>query len=94
MNVLAEFRRALLEIAGMSEGETAAHADVSKEELLAILREKLAGLEATESAPTTASSNGHGAQKPVPLAEAERLLVQGWTLAESFGPNRVLLRSP
>ncbi len=92
MNVAAEFRRTLLAVAGLSDEEAAEHGNDSNEELLAILRERLTGREA--SAPAPVNGNGHEIQKPVPLAEAERLLEQGWTFVANFGGDRVILESP
>lgn len=93
LNVAAEFRRTLLAVAGLNEEEAATHVNDSNEELLAILREKLTGREAA-TRPVNGNGNGHGVQRPVPLAEAERLLAEGWTFVANFGPDRVILKSP
>jgi integrase len=91
-NVAAEFRRTLLDVAGLSEEEAADHMKDSNEEILAILRSKLLGREAAGS--KRANGNGGGSQKPVSLVEAERLLGEGWTFVANFGPDRVLLQPP
>ena len=94
VNVAAEFRRTLLAVAGLSEDEAAKHVNDSNDELLAILRQKLTGREASALPPTNGNGNGHGVQKPVTLEEAETLLAQGWTYVANFGPNRVILQAP
>jgi hypothetical protein len=90
-NVAAEFRRTLLDVAGLSAEEAADHMKDSNEEILAILRSKLLGRETAGS--KRANGNG-GGQKPVTLEEAERLLGEGWTFVANFGPDRVLLQPP
>jgi hypothetical protein len=90
INVAAEFRRTLLGVAGLSEEEAAQHMTDSNDDLLALLRNKLTDRDAATSKP----SNGHGAQKPVPLADAERLLAEGWIFVANFGPDRVILQPP
>ena len=92
MNVAAEFRRAALALAGLSEEESVKHMKDSNDEILAILRDKLIGREAAVDDPM--NGNGRRLQKPVPLAEAEQLLSQGWTFVANFGPDRVLLQPP
>jgi hypothetical protein len=91
-NVAAEFRRTLLDVAGLGPEEAADHMKDSNEEILAILRSKLLGREAAGS--RRAGGNGGASQKPVTLAEAERLLGEGWTFVANFGPDRVLLQPP
>ncbi len=95
-NVAAEFRRTLLAVAGLTEEEAAQHMNDSNDEVLALLRNRLLEREAAIPKPSNGNGggNGHGTQKPVALAEAERLLSEGWTFVANFGPNRVLLRAP
>ena len=92
MNVATEFRHAALALAGLSEEEAAKHVKDSNNEILAILRERLIGREVAIAEPV--NGNGHRVQKPVELAEAEQLLLQGWTFVANFGPDRVLLQPP
>ncbi|NNN17195.1 MAG: hypothetical protein HKL79_02375, partial [Thermoplasmata archaeon] len=76
-NVAAEFRRTLLGVAGLSPEEAVAHMEDSNEDILALLRTRLLGGEG--GTPKSGNGNGHAAQKPVSLAEAESLLSEGWT---------------
>jgi hypothetical protein len=92
INVAAEFRHAALALAGLSEEEAAKHMTDSNDQILAILRDKLIGREAAITEPV--NGNGHRVQKPVALAEAEQMLLQGWTFVANFGPDRVLLQPP
>jgi integrase len=92
-NVAAEFRRTLLDVAGLPEEEVGRHMKDSNEELLAILRVKLLGGQAG-AASKPVDGVGRGTQRPVSLSEAERLLAEGWTFVASFGPGRVLLQPP
>lgn len=97
-NMAGEFRKTLLAVAGLADDEAARHMDDSNEEILALLRTRLVGSEAT--LPSASSGNGSGSgnkhrvQKPVPLSEAEALLAQGWTFVANFGADRVLLEAP
>ncbi|NNN17133.1 MAG: hypothetical protein HKL79_02050, partial [Thermoplasmata archaeon] len=76
-NVAAEFRRTLLGVAGLSPEEATTHMEDSNEDILALLRTRLLGGEG--GTPKSGNGNGHAAQKPVSLAEAESLLSEGWT---------------
>ncbi len=91
-NVAAEFRRTLLGVAGVTGEEATHHMKDSNDELLALLRAKLMGREPVGSGKQ--NGNGSGSQKPIPLAEAERLLAEGWTFVANFGTDRVILQSP
>ena len=94
MNVAAEFRRTLLAVAGLSDEEAAQHMNDSNDEVLALLRNRLLEREAPAAREPNSSRNGHVAQRPVSLPEAERLLSEGWTFVANFGPDRVLLQPP
>jgi len=94
MNVAAEFRRTLLAVAGLNDEEAVQHMNDSNDEVLALLRNRLIEREAADPERANGNGNGHGVQKPVSLAEAERLLSQGWTFVANFGDDRVLLQPP
>jgi hypothetical protein len=89
-NVADEFRRTVLEVSGLAGDELAQHMRDSNDEILAILRTKLLGLDS--GVPPVPGARGP--QKAVPLAEAERLLGEGWVFVANFGPDRVLLQPP
>ena len=93
-NVAAEFRRTLLAVAGLTDEEAAQRMNDTNDEVLALLRNRLLEREAAMPKPSGGNGNGHGRQKPVPLAEAERLLSEGWTFVANFGPDRILLQPP
>ncbi|HZY92005.1 MAG TPA: hypothetical protein VFG07_04420 [Thermoplasmata archaeon] len=97
-NVAAEFRKTLLEVAGLNDAEAARHMDDSNEEVVALLRNRLVGKESALPSPSYGNGIGIGSslrvQKPVPLSEAEALLAQGWTFVANFGSDRVLLQAP
>ncbi|MGI0140784.1 MAG: hypothetical protein ACREBT_06560 [Thermoplasmata archaeon] len=92
-NVAVEFRRTLLEIAGLPAEEAIHHMTDSNEELVALLRDTVLG------PPGTLPALGGGPpfkriQRSVPLSEAEGLLSEGWTYVAHLGPERVIMQPP
>jgi hypothetical protein len=83
----AEFKRALLAVAGVPENEQAKYLGTSNEELLGVLRDKL--LKGNPEAERPSAQ-----QRPFALADAELRLAEGWTFVANFGADRVLLSAP
>lgn len=93
-NMAAEFRRTLLDVAGLSAEDAAEHMSDSNEDILALLRAKMLEGQADVAGTPRGKGGGRRVQKPVPLAEAESLLAAGWTFVANFGTDRVLLQAP
>lgn len=100
-NVAVEFRRTLLDVAGLSAEETTRHMTDSSDELIAILRAKLLGGDTPNTTPVVPNGGStpptpgvRKQQKAVSLKDAEQLLSEGWTFVTKFGPDRILLQAP
>ena len=94
VNVAAEFRRALLDLAALPEEEAKAHMNDTNEQIASLVRERLMSLQSDTVREPSDAERKPPLQKPVTFVEAERLLSQGWTFVSSFGPDRVLLQAP
>ena len=90
-DVVAEVKRALLEVANLDESEKARYAHASREEILRVLRERLLG--AAELTPAPLQANAP-VQRPVPLHEVDRMMQEGWKFVAHLGTDRVILESP
>jgi hypothetical protein len=91
-DVAAAFRKEVLGLSGYTGDAAAAHMDDSNEQILELLRVKL--MEGQLPPPTTVTESGSRVQRPVTLAEADRLFAEGWTFVSNFGTNRVILQAP
>ena len=90
-DVVAEVKRALLEVANLDESEKARYAHASREEILRVLRERLLG--AAELTPAPLQANAP-VQRPVPLHEVDRMMQEGWKIVAHQGTDREILESP